>query len=201
MFRFYPYATDSPERDRFAFYAAAIAIALVWGIHSALEHYRVTLLWFIETPTTLGLYFAIRSVFSKYLWRLGICRAVGLVTIPDLNGTWKGELRSSYQGFTEPIECSILIEQSWTKIGIVFRTSTSSSYNTIAGISVEVIDGPKLTYEYQSRPVATAVETMQIHEGTQWLTLEQGDGTSRLRGDYYNGRGRGNTGQVVVTRV
>lgn len=201
MFRFYPYATDSSERDRFAFYAAAIAIALVWGTHATLEHYFVTLPWLIETPSTLGLYFAIRSFFSKYLWRLKICRAVGLVTIPDLNGTWKGELRSSYHEFKVPIECSILIEQTWTKIGIVFSTSTSSSYNTVAGISVEVIGGPQLTYEYQNRPVATAIETMQIHEGTQWLTLEQENGTSRLRGDYYNGRGRGNTGQVLVTRT
>ena len=96
-------------------------------------------------------------------------RGLRLVTIPDLNGTWKGYLKSSYDQFTREYVATLEIKQTWTKISLALNTKTSSSKSLIAAIVNHAVEKPLLTYQYANEPRVEAVQTMHVHRGTACL--------------------------------
>lgn len=198
--RFYPYATDSKERDVLAYCFAAIAIALVWAISSIIDALGIHVPWWTAVPTPMALYLILRGFFARYAWRWKIFHRLGIVKIIDLNGTYNGHLWTSHDGSGRHA-CTIIISQTWTGISIRGMFSKSSSFNGVTGISVEDTAAPRLTYEYWNTPNSDAVGSMQAHRGTIWFEiLRDDDAISELKGDYYTGRGRETIGRIEVRR-
>lgn len=86
----HPYATDSGERRLFPFLMVGLSILLAFVLHRAMGAVGVTLPWWIDAPSVAGFYGLVYTVFDKRLWRLSAAHRLGLVKVPDLNGTWTG---------------------------------------------------------------------------------------------------------------
>ena len=75
--RFYPYATDSSEREVLAYYFAVIAVALAYLIYLIVDKLHVQIPWWASLPSPMPIYLFIRGVFTRYLWRWSIFRLGG----------------------------------------------------------------------------------------------------------------------------
>jgi SMODS-associating 2TM, beta-strand rich effector domain len=200
MGRFYPYATDSAERDTLAYWFAGIALGLGYLISLVIVHYKISVPWWVDSPSPIVLYFILRGWFARFLWRLGVFHTLRIVRIPDLNGTYRGHFSTSYDEQAKWSRCELKITQTWTTISILADFEESRSFNEVTGISVEGTAAPRLTYEYWNEPKATSTQSMNPHRGTIWFDIIDGD-TLRLRGEYYTGRGRGTVGSIEVARI
>jgi len=82
------YSTDSDERRFVPLILAALAIVLAWCSSQFLVAVHVSLPWWLDAPSSLGLYGALYTLFDKYFWRNGLVRKLGLTKIPNLTGRW-----------------------------------------------------------------------------------------------------------------
>ena len=195
----HPYATDSSEGKFVPLYVAGLSILAAWILHRALGTLQFTIPWWIDAPSVIGFYGLFYTIFDKYIWRIRILRTIGVVKVPDSNGTWKGHVASSYDEHATKHDATIKIVQTWTKISIILETNYSNSHSQIAAVITENPNGTILSYEYINEPVPNAEQTMHIHRGTARLTL-QPDGTV-LEGEYYTGRDRENFGILKFKRA
>jgi SMODS-associating 2TM, beta-strand rich effector domain len=200
--RFSPYATDSPERMRVAFYIAVAAVALGYAFHWGLDYFSIAVPWFIDVPSPFVVYAILWGCFNGFLWRVKIIRWLSGVRVPDLSGKYEGDVTSSHdRGQGESHACTFFIRQSWTTILIRGEFETSRSCSQIAGFSVLDVDMPRLTYEYENTPKEGAPKTMHAHPGTVWFDVLCDGGRVELNGEYYTGQGRGNSGTIRLVRV
>ena len=194
----HPYATESIERKYVPLYIAAISLLAAWGLNKTLTILQIAPPWWFDAPSVVGFYGLFYSIFDRWLWRKLILRQIGLLKIPDLNGTWDGYVVSSFDAHDTRHDASIEILQSWTRISITLRTENSKSHSLIATIITKNPSGMVLSYEYLNEPKANARETMHTHEGTAWLTLVNSG--EMFEGEYYTGRDRQNYGSLHFER-
>jgi len=193
------YTTDSNERKFVPLYVAGISILIAWILNGVLGAMQFALPWWIDAPSVIGFYGMLYTIFDKYLWRWHILRTIGVVKVPDLNGTWEGHLASSFDEHAARQDATIKIFQSWAQISIILETNYSKSHSLIAAIITENPIGVVLSYEYLNEPVPNAKQTMHTHRGTGRLTIQANGNT--LEGEYYTGRDRQNFGILRFERV
>ncbi len=142
-------------------------------------------------------------VFVKWLWKFPTFRH-WLVLIPDLNGTWEGEIRSSWVNpetdtKIAPIPSIISIKQSLFCISCVARTGEMKSYSFLAGFILDQDQQKRfLSYSYDSDPLPLVRDRSSPHKGTALLEIE-GEDDLRLNGEYWTARKT--TGEMTFTRV
>jgi hypothetical protein len=199
--RYYPYATDSNEREALAYWFAAISIALAYLFNLTAAALKLEFPWWLVLPSPMALYLFVRWVFSRFLWRWQPLHALGIVKIPDLNGEYKGHLWTSHDKHADRHPCDFTVSQTWTSMSVHGRFAQSRSFNMVSGISVEGTDAPRLSYEYWNEPASGAVEGMAPHRGTIWFDIRQTEIGIQLDGEYYTGRGRGTSGRIQLRRT
>lgn len=194
----HPYATDSYERRGLPLYMVGIAILLAWALNLGTKATGVSFPWWIDAPSVAGFYGLIYVAFDKLVWKLPAVRTVGLVKVPDLNGTWTGTINPSggQHAFEHPV--SMEIAQTWRDLCVRLRTDNSGSRSLIGALIIEEAGEAVLNYEYINEPTAHAVDSMHMHRGTARLRLT-GDG-ELLEGEYYTGRDRKSHGTLRVSR-
>ena len=192
------YTTDSNERKFVPLYIAGASILLAWGLNRILNFVQLTIPWWIDAPSVIGFYELLYTLFDKYLWKLRIFRAIGIIKIPDLNGIWRGYVASSFNEHAIKYDATIRIFQNWTRIAIILETNYSKSNSLIAAIVMKNPSGIILSYEYLNEPKSNAKHTMHTHRGTARLTLKS-EGKV-LEGEYYTGRDRQNFGILRFER-
>lgn len=181
------YATDASDRSRAPIIFAVISVVIAIWIHSR----NLPVPWWVETPSYMAIYGIIYQVYERFLWRW-------FSGIPDLRGTWKGMIRSNYNGGTG-IPASLHIQQNWKHICVRIKTGDSWSSSTMAALNTDSAREPGLKYEYLNEPNIRSVSTMQIHRGTARMRLLPDK--VRLEGEYYTGRERMNTGSLEFKHV
>jgi hypothetical protein len=191
----HPYATNSEERSKIPLFIAGIAICLAWLISSVSRNFDIP--FWLEVPGTATLYGSLFALFRSYWWRTGLFHVFGVVKVPDLEGEWHGHVTSSFDELAEQHPVTVHIRQNWTHMSVKLVAGSSGSRSVVA--SIYVADNETvLSYQYENVPNVKAKVTMHAHSGTATLNLtEEG---SKLRGDYYSGRDRGNHGELVLTR-
>jgi hypothetical protein len=189
----HPYATDLDKRRYVPLSVAIASIVAAWSSSALLVALKLNLPWWVDAPSVLGFYGLFFVAFDKRLWRLSPMRR--LLGMPDLNGTYRGYVRSSFDRHRSRYAAILRIRQTWTEINIVMTTRTSSGQSVNASIITET---GTLTYEYLNEPKAGTIGTMHIHRGTGTLNLVS-DG--RLEGEYYSGRDRQTYGLMHFVRV
>ena len=168
----HPYTTDSSERRFVPLYIAGVSVLAAWILNRVLGAMQFTLPWWIDAPSVIGFYGLLYATFNKYLWRWWILRTIGVVKVPDLNGTWKGYVASSFDEHATKYDATLRIFQNWTLISIILETNYSKSSSLIAAILTENPGGAMLSYEYLNEPVPNAKHTMHTHRGTARLTMQ-----------------------------
>ena len=143
-----------------------------------------------KIPDVVTIYVVLSFVFTKWFWRWRVFRG-WLVPFPDLQGTWQGELTSSWKdpttGNSPPVKRVLLvIQQSFTHVSCVMYTSESESYSTAAQMdsATGVI---RLNYNYTNRPKATLRDRSTMHDGAASLRVILSPALA-LEGPYWTSR-------------
>ena len=187
---------EADGRGRVTFVLVAVGVLLAWLLSAVLDAVDVELSWWVGAPSVPAFFSAAYWAFDRYVWRLGLLRKVGFVNVPNLDGEWDGEVKSSHGGgSSQPV--SVVIHQRWSKMAIRLDTEHSRSYSTLAAIKTDDAIKPELTYIYLNEPKPDAKETMETHRGTAVLELSG----EALVGIYYSGRGRREMGTIALKRT
>ena len=173
-----------------------VSVLLVWLAHIALGAIDYKPQWWLSAPSFAGFYSGLHWLFDRYVWRLSLLRTLKLIQLPDLNGTWVGEIESSYSQDGRAYQVSVVILQRWSRILVRLDTEYSRSRSVMAILRTIDLPNPELSYQYVNEPKSRAPSTMEMHRGTATLELIG----SGLEGDYYTGRGRGEIGTIKLQR-
>lgn len=141
------------------------------------------------------------GLFSGFLWKLRIFKG-WLVPFPNLNGTWKGQINSTWidpqtNERPAPIPAIVTIKQSFFKISCVMRTAEMTSRSNISDFILDKDNQMKrLMYSYDSNPLQTVKERSPQHCGTMVFDIIEKP-KRKLVGEYWTGRKT--TGHIEVT--
>ena len=195
----HPYATDSSERKSIPKLITVLSIIVALGFDRLQTHTAFNVPWWLDSPAVLGFYGMFYCIFNKWLWKYSIFHKIGLVKLPNLNGSWEGYGISSFDEHSEKYDATFTIKQNWNRISIIGKFEKSKSYSLTASIIVDDQPETTLSYEYRNEPFSSAAETMEIHRGFNSLTLNPNG--QEMSGTYYSGRGRQNFGEIKLKKV
>lgn len=165
-----------------------IAVIIVAGVFNTVDLWAVVK----SVPTAISIYAVIALVFTQWVWRWKIFQG-WLIKIPDLQGTWRGELKSDWinpatQQPIAPIPVVLVVRQTFSTINCTLMTKESSSYSTTAAINLAPNNKDLyLTYNYTNRPKATIRDRSAIHDGASILKIIKRP-TRMLEGEYWTSR-------------
>ena len=195
----HPYATDSNERKSIPVLIAVLSVIVALALGWLLEHINFTVPWWFDSPAIGGFYGIFYYIFDKRLWKYEIFRKMRIVKLPNLNGTWKGYVTSSFDKHTKKYDTTFTIRQDWSRISIVGEFEMSKSHSLTASVIVDDKDGITLSFEYMNEPNSLAIKTMETHRGFNSLSLKPN--VKEMSGSYYSGRGRQNIGELKLEKV
>lgn len=141
------------------------------------------------------------AAFSSYLWHWEIFHN-WLVPFPNLNGTWRGSIQTTWVDPVSnerpaPIPTILTIKQSFFKISCVMRTAEMTSRSIMADFVLDKDNQvKKLSYTYDSNPIATVKERSQQHLGTMIFDIIEKP-KLKIEGEYWTGRKT--TGHIEMT--
>ncbi len=177
-----------------------LSSALVYGISSILQMYNISLPWYVSVPSVPALYAIAFTMFDRKLWKIKLFQVLSGISSPNLEGKWKGHLKSSFDKFNKEYPMSINIEQTATSVKVRGTYTQSKSISLNAGFEPSEVDGcDTLFYFYRNEPNPDAEESMSIHEGSVKLVYDSSD--DLLEGSYYSGRDRNNFGTIYLKRI
>lgn len=144
--------------------------------------------------TVVGAITLVVTVFNKYMWSWPIFRD-WYVKRPDLRGSWKVELKSSWinpetgEGIA-PIYAYAVIRQSLTSLSLRLMTKESRSVLVAYSIDQQEDEGLfKLVGIYRNEPkIELQGVRSEIHHGSFSLEIH-GVPTYELQGHYWTDRG------------
>lgn len=145
-----------------------------------------------KLPDVVTVYAILYIAFSKWLWRLPILQG-WLVPFPDLQGTWRGELQTTWVDpktkKTPPaIPLVLVIKQSFDSMSCVMFTAESTSISNAALITGDDESGiKKLSYNYTNKPDATIRDRSIVHDGAAILRIIAKP-ERQLEGEYWTSR-------------
>lgn len=128
------------------------------------------------------------AAYDKWIWAW-IPRSI--TSIPDLRGTWRGTLKSSWMNpetgeSPPPIEAYFVISQTASKIRVSMMTKESGS-STITAI-LEADDGrAEVVGVYRNEPRAAVRHRSEIHHGGLRLRVG-GPPPTTMIGEYWTDR-------------
>jgi len=149
----------------------------------------------------MGFYAIFYGAFEKPFWKTKLLRRAGIVSLPDLNGTWQGYLNSSHDNYATQYPISSEVTQRWRHLSIRLESAVSISRSESAALLTQDAGRNTLSYEYFNAPKASAVGSMHAHRGTGRLTVNRENNCEVLEGEYYTGRDRQMYGSLRLERV
>ena len=166
----------------------------VLGIQLSWEHVK-------PYSLTLAVLTSGWSLFNRYLWRTRPFKL--FVRTPDLNGTWKAELQSTYKdpasGETRGhINAFVVIRQTFTSLSVRLLTESGHESFLVASSFDIKDDGTIYVYGvYQGEPsIADRKAVSAIHYGSfQYKVI--GNPVTELKGHYWTDRDTG--GSIVLS--
>lgn len=173
-----------------------VSIVLVGAINAVLNTVDFEFRWIVNPFSVAGIFGLLYFMFDRFIWKWYLLRRLDIVTIPDLNGAWSGEIASSHDQGGQPLQVSVVISQRWSKILVELETEESHSKSVAASFLTGRSLSPELMYAYVNEPKPWAQKSMEIHKGTARLAFTG----QALEGDYYTGRGRGTVGSIRLTK-
>ncbi|GAF21003.1 hypothetical protein JCM19047_670 [Bacillus sp. JCM 19047] len=178
------YSIDA-EHSKIFFYLSALSI-LISGIIATLLNVLIGKIPFIEftvSITAIGIFGILYALYNKYIWKWKFLKTIGLVQIPNLNGRWKGEFRSSYHDFNKSLPVVLVIEQTSSKICIRGKFNHSKSSSNTASLKINEGGGIKLLYSYYNDKDPRSYEIgTSNHRGYASLEIN----SDSMEGNYFN---------------
>ena len=145
-----------------------------------------------KLPYVVTIYVLIVLVFTNWVWRLSIFKG-WLVLFPDLQGTWRGTLQSTWidPNTNQKIssnDVTLVIKQTFSNVSCVMHTDESDSFSNTAQINKDDDSGIfRLSYNYTNRSKANVRDRSAIHDGAAILKVIT-ESERRLEGEYWTSR-------------
>lgn len=142
-------------------------------------------------PTVVTLDVFIAGLFVKWFWKWKLLYP-WFVPFPNLNGTWKGFLKSNWQcpntgKKPDAIPTILTINQTFINISCVMRTGEMCSESFSSEIILNLEAGStKVVYSYKSDPKADIKHRSPPHFGTAILSIIKHQPI--LDGEYWSSR-------------
>lgn len=189
------YSIDSQERRNIFIFLITLGIITAIFVSQRLPQTElISQLKLLIDPTSPLFFISIFwLIFDRILWKK--FARLRLIQTPNLNGKYKGKLKSSFSDSEHIINLSIT--QTWSKISIRLTTKQSKSKSYNAFMSVENSNSISLTYLYENNPLDTNIN-MKHHKGTIRLDFDN----KLINGWYYTDRNRDNNfGSVTLKKM
>ena len=139
---------------------------------------------------------AVLVPLTNFLWRplWRLFPALERAAFPDLNGTWEGEMVTTWSdretGVSPPsIPATVSIKQSLFSTAVYLRTGESHSHSTRCHLEAD--HGARIYriwYSYDNRPKAEVSYRSARNDGIAWLELDISEDRNRLFGQYFTDR-------------
>jgi hypothetical protein len=201
----HPYGIDTDERRNVMIVLIPLSYWLAqltrWAFESRNASIPDGLDWIIDPASAAGWYAVLYALVKKRAWRWRWLHRLGIMQTPDLRGLWNGHLSSSWDNFGSTKDIEVTIRQDWTNLVVDLKTDQSRSSSETASLFLNKRSNPVLTYTYLNEPNPNQVATMESHHGTTLLEFLLAPDQQTAEGRYYSGRGRGNHGEMHVTRA
>lgn len=178
---------------------SVVAIVCAWSMDwlaSSLEWPR----WLVGVPSFAAFFGMIYGLFDRCLWNARISRLMRLSVIPDVSGTFRGELVSTFEADERKQNVRkivVRIRQSWTRIEVILSVDhpTSNSISVMAKLRGDSTNA-NLTYHFRNQiQPGLADKDMYDHEGVAELNISP----HGVSGRYFNSRG--NSGSLMLDRI
>lgn len=149
-----------------------------------------------SSVTLLGVFGLLYFLYRKLLWKIPIISRFH--SIPNLNGTWNGELISSYltHGVPTRVKVSMRIKQDWDHISVICTFPKSMSHSIAAFLFSKSDSGIEFGFPYCNDSLCVNWKTKN-HDGYNSFTI---NGNS-MKGRYFTNREDGTNGTIVLEKV
>lgn len=164
---------------------------LLYRIQESPDFNLKTIIKILPIVVTIDL--ALYGLFVRFLWKLCIFKH-WLVPFPNLNGTWKGEIHSTWKDpetgeRPQPIPAILTIKQSFLTVSCVMRTAEMTSRSLVSNFVLDKQNQlERLIYTYDSNPIETVKERSPQHCGTMKFDIAREPENNMLAGGYWTGR-------------
>ncbi len=165
--------------------------AALWSVLLILDGVTVSVAFLKPLSMVLGALLLILGLFDKWAWHLPFLHP-WFVSIPDLRGTWKGQIISTWVdpqtgNKISPIDAYFVVRQTFSSLQIRLITTQSSS-ELLTGNIVRDIDGIYVVLGiYVNTPKLRYRDVSPIHHGGLLLHI-QGNPPHTLSGQYWTDR-------------
>jgi SMODS-associating 2TM, beta-strand rich effector domain len=185
-----------------ALWVCIILMLLIWVgvLHATNTPLAINWEALKKLPDVVTISVIISLVFTKWLWRFQIFKG-WLVRFPDLEGTWEGDLQSTWvnpetkKGIPS-LRMMLVIRQSFSSISCTMFTKESESYSRAAQLAIDDSGSISLSYNYTNRSKVTIRDRSPIHDGAAHLKIVTVP-NRMLEGEYWTGRCT--TGQMKLS--
>jgi len=182
-----------------------VSFIIIWFIVLLLSSTDLKINWdaIKKLPDVVTIYVVLSLVFTKWGWKWRIFRG-WLVPFPNLQGTWKGALESTWVDPNTgqripPKEIVLVIKQTFSTLSCVTFTDESDTYSTTAQINQDDESGVfRMSYNYTNRPRSIVRDRSEIHDGAAILKIVL-EPKKKLEGEYWTSRKT--TGDISVKFV
>lgn len=166
-----------------------IISALVSGVVLLANGVAVKISWLSAVSATISVVSMLLLGFEHLFWRWKLLHG-WFVEKPDIRGTWKVLLRSTWKtenGESTAIEAYLAVRQTYSQLS--FRLMTAEQNSELVSSSIQrATDGVyKVSGVYLSQPNLTVRERSPIHYGAILFTVI-GDPPTALSGHYWTDR-------------
>jgi SMODS-associating 2TM, beta-strand rich effector domain len=175
---------------------SVIVFLLIWVSLLTLTSTPLSINWEAgkKLPDAVTIFVVVRFAFTQWMWRWKMFTYKGwLVRVPDIQGTWAGELESTWENpktgqRVPPIKSFLVIRQTFSTISCTMFTKEMVSYSRAAQlVRDEQSDAIALSFNYTSTPKAVVRERSAVHDGAADLRVVRIP-ERMLEGEYWTGR-------------
>jgi SMODS-associating 2TM, beta-strand rich effector domain len=166
-------------------------VFLIWAIIVVVQGSTVPLNYLKPVPTVISVMAFFLLLWERWLWSWWIFRP-WLTTRPDLRGTWKGRLVSSWVDPTThqsrgEVEAYLVVRQTFLTIDARLYTEESGSISLSASVVDDVPGLHTVAVVYRNTPRALLREQSQMGYGGMLLYV-RGAPIHQLDGEYWTDR-------------
>jgi hypothetical protein len=157
--------------------------------------------YFKPIPIVVTIDLILVYLFSNFIWKWNFLYS-WLVPFPNLNGTWKGVVKSTWvdpktNKRLNPIPVILTIKQTFLSISCVMRTQEMESRSFIGSFIIDADNQLlQLVYSYTSFPKQIVANRSNQHFGTVIFNIINAE-IQELRGEYWTDRKTTGTIELV----
>ena len=190
---------------KLTYYKPQVLIPII-GFLWAVSSWGLSKLWgygFLQGIGPTAIVMGFLTIYDRRLWKFPVLNLINM--IPDLNGTYDGNIQYHYNGTDGTKSCKLEIKQTCSIIKV--RSTFNKDYeNDTQSVSTEAFiktdeAGDQYLYFYYHNPGSFKNgDTLDPHDGMNVLEILKDKNTVKLKGYYFTNRNPQTKGCMEVKK-